>query len=262
MQRRIRNSAERGNTAMIVDKLNDIINSCGEKSSLKSFCLYVRDNIYDTDHLNVRDIAEGCYLSKGQISKCIRHLGYDTFADFKDDCVSYKESLTRKKSLFDPCKDFSANILGTTQRYVKCLEYTVRHLDYQKLSEITGDIMTGRCVYLYGQGEARGNCYNIQRELKYLNVSVLILDESLKENVVFDDRDLMVVISTNGQLFQYNERRVRILKSMPVRKWLVTCNRNISFCNDQFVIPSQDPSFSEMIMTYVLNMILMLAKTV
>ena len=34
---------------MIVDKLNDIINSYGEKSSLKTFCLYVRDNIYDTD---------------------------------------------------------------------------------------------------------------------------------------------------------------------------------------------------------------------
>ena len=47
---------------MIVDKLNDIINSYGEKSSLKTFCLYVRDNIYDTDRLNVKDVSEGCYL--------------------------------------------------------------------------------------------------------------------------------------------------------------------------------------------------------
>ena len=56
---------------MIVDKLNDIINSYGEKSSLKTFCLYVRDNIYDTDRLNVKDVSEGCYLSKGQTSKCL-----------------------------------------------------------------------------------------------------------------------------------------------------------------------------------------------
>lgn len=44
---------------------------------------------------------------------------------------------------------------------------------------MTQDIMNSRCVYLYGQGEARGNCYNMQRELKYMNVSVLILDERL-----------------------------------------------------------------------------------
>ena len=229
---------------MIVDKLNDIINSYGEKSSLKTFCLYVREHIYDTDHLNVKDVSEGCYMSKGQISKCIRHLGYDSFSQFRDDCIAYKDSLTRKKMMFDPGRDLVSNVVETTRKYVSCLDYTVRNMDYCRLADMTADIMNSRCVYLYGQGEARGNCYNMQRELKYLNVSVLILDERLQENVMFEEQDLLIVCSTNGQLFEYNGRRVRKLKQMPVRKWLITCNANISFCHNQLVIPSLDPSWN------------------
>ena len=194
---------------MIVDKLNDIINSYGEKSSLKTFCLYVREHIYDTDHLNVKDVSEGCYMSKGQVSKCIRQLGYDSFSQFRDDCIAYKDSLTRKKMMFDSGRDLVSNVVETTRKYVSCLDYTVRNMDYCRLADMTADIMNSRCVYLYGQGEARGNCYNMQRELKYLNVSVLILDERLQENVMFEEQDLLIVCSTNGQLFEYNGRRVR-----------------------------------------------------
>ena len=69
-------------------------------------------------------------MSKGQISKCIRHLGYDSFSQFKDDCIAYKDSLTRKKMMFDPERDLASNVVETTQRYVSCLDYTVRNMDY------------------------------------------------------------------------------------------------------------------------------------
>lgn len=85
-------------------------------------------------------------------------------------------------------------------------------MDYGRFADMTQDIMNSRCVYLYGQGEARGNCYNMQRELKYMNVSVLILDGRLQEDVMFEAQDLLIVCSTSGQLFEYNRRRVRKLK--------------------------------------------------
>ena len=45
---------------------------------------------------------------------------------------------------------------------------------------------------------------------------------------MFEAQDLLIVCSTSGQLFEYNRRRVRKLKQMPVRKWLITWNANIS----------------------------------
>ena len=78
---------------------------------------------------------------------------------------------------------------------------------------------------------------------------------------MFEAQDLLIVCSTSGQLFEYNRRRVRKLKQMPVRKWLITWNANISFCHNQLVILSLDSSCNEMIMTYVIHTVLMHAET-
>ena len=59
---------------MIVDKLNDIINGYSENSSLKNFCFYVKENIEEIEYMNINQLAKGCYVSKGQISKYTRQM--------------------------------------------------------------------------------------------------------------------------------------------------------------------------------------------
>lgn len=242
---------------MIVDKLNEIINSYSENNSLKNFCVYVKEHVNDIDHMNINELAKGCYVSKGQISKYVRQLGYDNYAEFKDDCISYKDSLKQKRPIFNKNASIVKNVDVTTKNYIQCLNYTICNLDYIKLRQLTHDILSSHYVYLYGHGDVRGNCYNLQRELKYLNISVMILDEKLTKNYQFQEKDILIVLSTNGQLFHYDKRKIKKLKEMNVAKWLITCHETIDFCDKQLCIPSYDIQYNELIMTYVLNVLIM-----
>lgn len=242
---------------MIVDKLNDIINSYSENSSLKNFCFYVKENIEEIEYMNINQLAKGCYVSKGQISKYTRQLGYNSFAEFKNDCISYKDSLTRKTPFFNRKISLIQNVNNTMIGYVQCLKHTMKRLDYVKLEQLTQDILSSHYVYLYGQGDVRGNCYNIQRELKYLGKSVMILDEKLSKNYKFQENDILIVLSTNGQLFEYNKRRIKKIKEIDVNKWLITCHDSLNFCRQQLYIPSENIRYNELIMTYVLNIMIM-----
>lgn len=242
---------------MIVDKLNDIINSYSEKDSLKSLCIYIKENISRIEQMNISQLAENCYMSKGQVSKCVRQLGYDSYTEFKNDCRSYRDSLTRKNPIFNREKELIQNVHMTTNHYVQCLNYTLKELDYIKLEQLSKDILLSHHVYLYGHGDVRGNCYNVQRELKYLDISVMILDEGLSKNYEFQEKDILVVLSTNGQLFQYDKRKIKKLKEMDVNKWLITCHDSLVFCNQQLYIPSNSMQFNELLMTYVLNILIM-----
>lgn len=242
---------------MIVDKLNDIINSYGENHSLKDFCIYVKDNISEISNMNINQIAEGCYVSKGQISKYVRQLGYDSFAEFKTDCKSYKDSLIRKIPLFNKRKNLTQNIYTVTENYEQCLNYTIKKIDYLKLEQLTQDMLSCHYMYLYGHGDVRGNCYDIQRELKYLDISVIILDEKLSKNYEFHENDILIVLSTNGQLFRYERRKIKKLKEMNVNKWLITCHDSLVFCKQQLYIPSNNIQYNELIMTYILNILIM-----
>lgn len=240
---------------MILDKLNDTIN--GENNSLRDFCLHVKENIEEIGHINISQLAELCFMSKGQVSKCVRQLGYADFAEFKKECVEYMESLTRKKPIFDPRKDLGANIDSTTKEYTQCLWFTINKMDLGILNALCREIRLCRRLYVYGHGDTRGNCYDIQRELKYQGISVMILDEKLSEDPLFQAGDLLVVLSTNGQLFHFEKRRVRKLKAMPVRKWLVTCDPSLDFSEHQFCVPVKNRTYNEYILSYVINLLIM-----
>lgn len=242
---------------MIMDRLNDILNTNENETSLRAFCLFVKDFVYEIDTMSINQIAQGAHASKGQISKCVRQLGYENLSEFKEDCEAYKESLTRKKWPFKNGKTLAENICDFTNQYTTYLENTIKQLEYDKIEFLTQDILKSNYIYLYGHGDVRGNCYNIQREMKYLNKSVLILDEKLIRDYTFHKNDLLIVFSTNGQLFEYEKRRIKKLQAMAVNKWLITCNDKLEFCIHQLYIPSQDHKFNELIMSYVCNLLIM-----
>ena len=64
---------------MLMDKVNDILNSGSAESSLISLCTFVRDHIEEIPDMTISEVAAATYLSKGQVSKCVRALNYLDF---------------------------------------------------------------------------------------------------------------------------------------------------------------------------------------
>ena len=105
---------------MIGDRINDILNSQVESSSLSALCLFLKDNIKMIPQLTIQDIAKACHISKGQVSKCIKMLDYKNYEEFRFACLQQIDSLTRHKQFFDDTQSEKENINAFSSRNKLC----------------------------------------------------------------------------------------------------------------------------------------------
>lgn len=94
---------------MIIDKLNDVLNTVDPNTTMYVFCSYIKANIHDIHYKSIEEVAKDCYASKGQISKCAKNLGFTSYIEFKDSCVDYSNSLFSKPVFFSNDLDLPKN---------------------------------------------------------------------------------------------------------------------------------------------------------
>ena len=100
-----------GVDTMIIDKVNDILNSNSSNTTLIELCSYIKINIHRIPQLNIDDISKESLISKGQVSKCIRKLDYENYEDFKNACIQYLDLITKRKRFINPQQSFETNVI-------------------------------------------------------------------------------------------------------------------------------------------------------
>lgn len=242
---------------MIIDKMNDILNSNSTNTTLGELCSYIKANIHRIPKLSIDDIAKECFISKGQISKCIRKLDYENYEVFKNECIQYLDSLTKRKKFINSQLNFETNVMHFTKDMIENIQYTINHINLKLIQKLVQDIKNANKVYLYAHGDVRSVCYNMQRELQIYDIQTIICDVDFNKDYLFFKNDLLIVLSTNGYSFHYNKRIIKRIRETNVDKWLMTCNKNITLCQNQIVIPLLEEKYSEYIMKYIIDILLL-----
>ena len=242
---------------MIIDKVNDILNSHSTNTTLVELCSYIKMNIHRIPNLNIDDISKECFISKGQISKCIRKLDYENYEEFKNECIQYLDLVTKRKKFMNPQFNFETNVMHFTRDIIENIQYTINHTNLRLIQKLVQDIKKANKVYLYAHGDVRSVCYNIQRELQIYDIQTIICDADFNKDYHFLDNDILIVLSTNGYSFHYNKRIIKRIKESKVDKWLITCNENITLCQNQIAIPMLDEKYSEYIIKYIIDILLL-----
>ena len=242
---------------MIIDKVNDILNSHSTNTTLVELCSYIKMNIHRIPNLNIDDISKECFISKGQISKCIRKLDYENYEEFKNECIQYLDLVTKRKKFMNPQFNFETNVMHFTRDIIENIQYTINHTNLRLIQKLVQDIKKANKVYLYAHGDVRSVCYNIQRELQIYDIQTIICDADFNKDYHFLDNDILIVLSTNGYSFHYNKRIIKRIKESKVDKWLITCNENITLCQNRIAIPMLDEKYSEYIIKYIIDILLL-----
>ena len=204
---------------MLVDKINEFLNKYAPTSSMYIFCAYIKSNIHIINHLTIEDVAKKCYTSKGQISKCVKNLGY-------------------------------TNI-------IKMIDYISTNLNNSLLNKLVNDILQSNVIYLYAQGDNRILCNYIQTKFSSLFIPVVICDIDF-ENTYFSQGKLLIVISTNGTIFRLDKKLISKIKKLNIKTWLITCNDDISinFFDEKLFVPSLENKYNEYSIKYIIDIIL------
>lgn len=108
---------------MIDSKLNDILNSYNCNDSAYVISDYIKKNMKEIPVCSIGEVAEACFVSKGQISKFVKKLGYESYFDFKDACIEYLEAQIQKKQIFRRELNLEKNVAAFTDQYRKMLQF-------------------------------------------------------------------------------------------------------------------------------------------
>ena len=215
---------------MIDSKLNDILNSYDCNDSAYVISDYIKKNMKKIPVKSIGEVSQACFVSKGQISKFVKKLGYESYSDFKDACIDYLEAQIQKKQIFITEFDLKKNITKFTFEYTKMLQWIKKEIDYAILNQLIKSISKHNEVYLFAQGEARSICYN-------KNIMILI-------------------ISINGRSFEFNKSVIKKILNMPNDTWLITCNKSIEFSKNKLIVPTLNTTFNEFAIRFVIDIII------
>lgn len=241
---------------MIIDKLNDVLNSNDNQSAKYIISLYVKKHINEIYQMTIEEVASQSFVSKGQMSKYVKSLGFNSYGEFKTACLDYCESLTRKKVLFSKELSLIENSLLFTNNLNKAIAFVSQNIDYSILEHIINDISRSNRLYIYAQGDARSLCNLIQIEFSAFYKEVIICDVDFLNEYKFKDDDLLIILSVNGQSFYYDQRIMRRIGNANVNMWLITCHQNIDFSKNILTIPSNNQMYNEYALRHVLDIII------
>lgn len=241
---------------MIDSKLNDILNSYDCDDSAYIISDYIKKNMKKIPALSIKKVAQDCYVSKGQISKFVRKLGYESYLDFKDACIDYLDAQERKPQIFSPDCPFRENVMRFSSRYVEMIKNLERKLDYDALDRLIFSISEHGGISLFAQGEARSICQILQIGLGNLGISIWINNSDYSRNFMNPAETMILIISINGRSFEYDKGVIWKILKKPNDTWLLTCNPDLEFPKNKLQIPSIDKDFNEFAVRFVIDLII------
>lgn len=235
---------------MLLEKLNDIINGNDENNTVVILARYVKEHIEEIPAMSLDELAEKTYISRGQISKSVRRIGYDSYNAFRDACRSVVHSLSRDIRLIS-CEDTISQSAGKIlEGSYASIRYMFAHLDEERLGRMLKKLKTAETVYLFGRGDAHVDCYILERGMSRAGLSCVLCDAEFHNTYPMKETDVLLFISVNGDTFHYDARLVKKVEESKADKWLVTCHPSLSFHGTQLVLPVKDRQYNAFVMRF------------
>lgn len=241
---------------MLINKINDILNTTYTNDTYHTICKYIKDNISDIENMSIDKIADECYVSKSMISKFTKKLGYETFKDFKYECETHSKVLKDLQPITSYSSyDLKENVIQEMDSITNALRNASNKIDYTKLNNLVNDINKASCVVAIGHGASKNVCETMQFYLDYLKKSVIIADSDFTIEDSIDDNAIILIVSANGNMFKYNSRLINKINKLKQKKWLITCNSKIDNIENIVVVPSKNKEISDMLTMFITKVI-------
>lgn len=210
------------------------INSTGTDTTYFNVAYYVSNNLHKVVKMNLEELADACYVSQATISRFCRHLGFDNFNHFKQECqLSISDGERRIRELVQTMgkedEEFKGRFLAYTESIARRLEESARTLDMAQLDYLLRCIRDTKDVAFFGVHR----CASIIQELQF---ALTLKDKFIQTYTGLSMQlecirrlkadSLAMVITAGDDGFLYLEKELlAALRKSPCRKILVTTNR-------------------------------------
>lgn len=216
---------------------------------------------YDTlKEISDEDFAIMAKVSLTDLQAFLKLFSADSIATFIKNYANEIKHFTSKKTLFTKHSSLAENIEELTEKKLSTIRYTTLHLGQDRLREVADTILRSNRIYVYAQGETRSLAHYLRTALKTLDYDVILTDENLTDSFPSEAKSLFLFLSLQGISFKENPLIMQKINEIRAKKWLITCNHDINFSGNRWVIPVQDDVYSEFALQHALDVLIALCK--
>lgn len=183
-------------------RLLTILNNAKDSSTHYHIAEILLKNFARLENMTIVEIAELCFVSKSTISKFIRYMGYEDFAEFKTSAAYRSDCQSNRLNYND-------NILGymkshTKEEYIdliiRDLELAKSGIDMKKIDEVADDLMRYEKIAAFGIMYSESAALDFQMKLAYSGKYIIsYLDEEEQYSFIKKaEEDTLIIIFSNS----------------------------------------------------------------
>lgn len=187
-------------------------------------------HMHDIEHLSTNDIAHLCNISKTSFIRFCRHLGYETFSDFKLALLHNQMDTHHKYSLQIDNSDAFANIYF--EHLSQNINWMKEHLDLTAIRNMAQDLLIHENVYVLGNAQSGNSANSLMFGLlqlgKLCQVATIYKDQMQLVSHL-KPKSMVLILSNFGDFFEMFVKP-DCFKDAPedIVIYLLTCNSSLT----------------------------------
>lgn len=188
---------------ILQSRLTTILNKEKRDSVDYYIALNMLEHLMELSDLSISQIAELCAVSKSTVSKFVRELGFDDYADFRIEArlMHEKDTYTKEQGLTINITDFVMQ--NGLKEYQKILFQDIQSLfeeiDYDKIKSVAKMIHDYKKVAAFGDSYSETAALNLQHKMSYYRkmIYTTIHDQKQTEYIEHANEDTLIIIFSN-----------------------------------------------------------------
>lgn len=196
---------------ILYDRLLILLNETSSDSTFYHIAMVMLQNMRLLHRLAINEVADLCCVSKSTISKFIRALGYEDYAEFR-------EAARIAENKYHVSYNFAVDVIGYlekhtvqeyTQEIAKDIQLTAQQLDWTAIERLVQDLIHYEKVFALGLMFSATAATDLQTKLGRCGKFIVATRNDLMQadNIArADENTLLIVFSESGQyLNRYHE---------------------------------------------------------
>lgn len=189
---------------ILYDRLLILLNESSSDSTFYHIALTMLQNMELLHSLAINEVADLCSVSKSTISKFIRALGYEDYAEFRE-AAKFQDN--KYKNRFNYIEDVMGYLKNhTPEQYARQMAQdlctTEAELDWTAIDRLVDDLIHYKNVFALGMMFSGTAAMDLQIKLGYCGKFIVATLDDIKQtrNIARADADtLLIVFSDSGQ---------------------------------------------------------------
>lgn len=251
----------------VLTRLLRVVNGQIKKDANYDIALKMLAHYNDISSYTINDLADICFVSTASITRFIRLLGFQTFADFKKACsntltisqtdYSIKTSKAEKEDIEPIFKNYTQHVMDN-------IDFVFKNLDYNQLDRICESIKNSDEILFLGLEFSTLLGQHFQNRMSLMNKYVKIgisYEEQLELANSIKPNAIVLIATIEGGYFYRNNDIIDALNEKNAQFIVLTMNNNTKLMKDvkEVVLCSKGNSDTEgrISLLYCLEIILM-----